>query len=102
MWLNRLEMPEYIETFHHHGYEFGKDIENIKKITEDDLKAMGIRKKGTVILCEYNDKFVVHDLYVLLFIIAHIQRLNTAITNLVNPTPCKLPIYKYSYSCIVC
>ena len=96
MWLNRLEMPEYIETFHCHGYEFGKDIENIKKITEDDLKAMGIRKKGTVITVLST---VTNSLYV---IIAHIQRLNTAITNLVNPTPCKLPIYKYSYSCIVC
>lgn len=43
-------MSEYIETFHRHGYEFGKDIENLKKITVDDLKAMGIRKKGGVII----------------------------------------------------
>ena len=64
-------MPEYVETFHCHGYEFGKDIENIKKITEDDLKAMGIGKKGTVIiiLYKYSNKFLAHDLYVLLFVI---------------------------------
>ena len=45
-WLNRLELSQYTDLFKHNGYEDGDDIQNLKKLKVDDLKAMGITKRG--------------------------------------------------------
>ena len=33
--------------FHHEGYKTGEDIENLKDLKEDNLRAMGISRRGT-------------------------------------------------------
>ena len=48
-WLHELEMEEYTELFHAEGYETKEDIENLKDVTTDELKAIGIHKRGTPI-----------------------------------------------------
>ena len=45
-WLRELEMEEYTELFHAEGYETKEDVENLKDLTSDELKAIGIRKRG--------------------------------------------------------
>ena len=45
-WLCELEMEEYTELFHAEGYETKEDVENLKDLTSDELKAIGIRKRG--------------------------------------------------------
>ena len=45
-WLHELEMEEYTELFHAEGYETKEDVENLKDLTSDELKAIGIRKRG--------------------------------------------------------
>ena len=42
----RLEIPEYTELFHLQGYKTGDDIENLKDLKDEDLKAIGISKRG--------------------------------------------------------
>ena len=45
-WLKRLQLYEYSELFEQEGYSTGADIENLKDLQENDLKAMGISKRG--------------------------------------------------------
>lgn len=45
-WLEELEMTEYIELFHGEGYRTSDDVENLKTLSEEDLRAMGISKRG--------------------------------------------------------
>ena len=42
----RLEIPEYTELFHLQGYKTGNDIENLKDLKDDDLRVIGISKRG--------------------------------------------------------
>ena len=42
VWLRFLNIEEYSERFIHNGYD---DLETVKMIGEDDLKAMGIDNK---------------------------------------------------------
>ena len=44
--LKRLEIPEYTELFHLEGYKTGDDIENLKDLQDEDLRALGISKRG--------------------------------------------------------
>ena len=48
-WLHELEMEEYTELFHAEGYETKEDVENLKDLTTDELEAIGIHKRGTLI-----------------------------------------------------
>ena len=45
-WLKRLQLYEYTELFEREGYSTAEDIENLKDLGENDLKAMGISKRG--------------------------------------------------------
>ena len=47
MWLKKLELEEYTELFHAEGYRTEDDIENLKDLTEDHFKGMGINKRGS-------------------------------------------------------
>lgn len=85
-WLERLEIPEYAEIFHKEGYRTGEDIENLKDLKEQDLRAMGVSKRGALFLCE------LHVLLLCNICSAHLQRLRAGIDNLVKPTPCKLTV----------
>lgn len=45
-WLASLELKEYAAIFHSEGYKSSEDMENLKELTIDQLKAMGIKKTG--------------------------------------------------------
>ncbi len=45
-WLDSLELKEYAAIFHSEGYKSSEDMENLKELTIDQLKAMGIKKTG--------------------------------------------------------
>lgn len=45
-WLERLEISEYTPLFHQQGYKTEEDIENLKDLKDEDLKAIGISKRG--------------------------------------------------------
>jgi len=47
-WLGRLELEEYTELFHAEGYKTEEDVENLKDLTSDELRAIGIHKRGTI------------------------------------------------------
>ena len=47
-WLNKLELEEYTELFYAEGYETEDDIENLKDLTEDHFRGMGIVKRGNL------------------------------------------------------
>lgn len=46
-WLVGLELEEYTQLFHAEGYKTEEDVENLKGLTSDELKAIGIHKRGT-------------------------------------------------------
>lgn len=45
-WLIDLELSEYAELFHREGYREAEDIINLKELDEQQLKDMGICKRG--------------------------------------------------------
>lgn len=45
-WLTDLKLSEYTELFYREGYRGGIDIANLKKLDEDQMKGMGITKRG--------------------------------------------------------
>ena len=45
-WLKRLQLYEYSELFEREGYSTDDDIENLKDLQENDLRTMGISKRG--------------------------------------------------------
>lgn len=45
-WLKRLQLHEYTELFEREGYSTADDIENLKDLKENDLRAMGVSKRG--------------------------------------------------------
>ena len=45
-WLESLELEEYTCVFHSEGYKSAEDMEHLKELTVDQLKAMGIQKTG--------------------------------------------------------
>ena len=45
-WLEVLEMEEYKELFKREGFDKEDDLENLKSLNEEELKAMGIVKRG--------------------------------------------------------
>jgi hypothetical protein len=42
-----LELSQYTDLFKNNGYDHGDDIKNLNELNEDDLKAMGVSKRGT-------------------------------------------------------
>jgi len=45
-WLVSLELEEYTSVFQSEGYKSADDMEHLKELTVDHLKAMGIQKTG--------------------------------------------------------
>jgi hypothetical protein len=39
---------EYTDLFERQGYSTAEDIENLKDLKEDDLRAMGVSKRGSL------------------------------------------------------
>ena len=48
-WLSTLQMEEYIDVFHSAGYKTGEDVENLKELSEKEMRKMGINKMGEFI-----------------------------------------------------
>lgn len=46
-WLKYYELEQYSELFRHEGYKWQKDLANMKDVKADQLKAMGVKKRGT-------------------------------------------------------
>jgi hypothetical protein len=42
------ELGQYSELFRKEGYKWSRDMANMKDLKADQLKAMGIKKRGTV------------------------------------------------------
>ncbi len=62
MWLKDLELSEYTELFHSEGYNTGEDVINLKDLDEEQLRAMGVTKKGASTInmwatCYYTNLF---------------------------------------------
>ena len=57
-WLKTLKMDEYIDIFHSAGYKTGEDVENLKELNKNELKKIGIHKRGrfTRYQIQYRDK----------------------------------------------
>lgn len=45
-WLESLNLKEYKELFELEGYFSGEDVENLKGLTKENLRDMGITKRG--------------------------------------------------------
>ncbi len=45
-WLAKLELGHYKDKFHAAGYEMEGDMENLKRLDEQQLRNMGISKRG--------------------------------------------------------
>ena len=45
-WLDALEMSEYESMFKREGFSNSDDMEHLKCLNEEELKAMGIKKRG--------------------------------------------------------
>ena len=45
-WLEDLEMEEYVDLFRSEGYKCRDDIENLKDLSEVELVAIGVHKRG--------------------------------------------------------
>lgn len=52
-WLKTLKMDEYIDIFHSAGYKTGEDVENLKELNKNELKKIGIHKRG-MFTCYYS------------------------------------------------
>ena len=65
-WLRRLELDEYTNLFHAEGYRTEEDVENLKDLTSEELKAIGVHKRGAVAFesCVLDNGFWVQTLYV--------------------------------------
>ena len=50
-WLQSLELEEYAQVFQDEGFERMEDIPNLKQLDEQQLKKMGIIKRGIIIHC---------------------------------------------------
>ena len=50
-WLRSLELEEYSYLLQQEGYESSADITGLKSLTENQLKAMGVTKRGVYMLC---------------------------------------------------
>ena len=42
-------MDEYIDVFHSAGYKTEEDVENLKELSEKEMRKMGINKMGEVL-----------------------------------------------------
>ena len=49
-----MEISEYTELLHLQGYKTGDDIENLKELKDEDLRALGISKRGIIIILTYH------------------------------------------------
>ena len=47
-WLVSLELDEYTESFEAEGYSTKEDVKNLKDLTSEEMKAIGVHKRGTV------------------------------------------------------
>lgn len=77
-------MDEYTEVFHSVGYRTAEDVENLKELSEKEMRRMGIHKTR-----KYN--FTTNHLVfccIIIFIspIAHMRRLKQALDCLYFPT----------------
>ena len=61
-WLKRLQLYEYTELFEQEGYSTADDIENLKDLKENDLRAMGVSKRGMHSLDIWFRRFILHGI----------------------------------------
>ena len=49
-WLQYYELGQYSELFRREGYKWDKDFANMKALNMDQLKRMGVKKRGMWLL----------------------------------------------------
>jgi hypothetical protein len=47
-WLEYHELGQYSELFRKEGYKWSRDLANMKELKAEQLKDMGIKKRGTL------------------------------------------------------